>query len=158
MQKEYFKLEILGQSKYLLCKSRFSRSTSTESRSSVRRDGAFVEMSYVSRQYVCECALTSGQCKVSRTGIDGCPLPVERPANCPPTSLSSALLPKLFSEESIDTDTHVPLVSCSFSFSTFDFLHQATYVSFEYCTRSFYHANSSLNIIHLWKNNIELLH
>lgn len=74
------------------------------------------------RVRVCECALTSGQRKVSRTGIDGCSLPVERPANCPPTSLSSALLPKLFSDESIDTDTHprisslVPLLSAPLIF------------------------------------------
>lgn len=67
-----------------------------------------------------ECALTSGQGKVSQTS-----LPVERPPNCLSTSLSSASLPKvhhfrLFSEESIDTGVCRPYSS---SFSIFDFLH-----------------------------------
>ncbi|XP_011064553.1 PREDICTED: lachesin-like [Acromyrmex echinatior] len=57
----------------------------------------------------------------SLTGIDGCPLPVEQPANYSPTSLSSAPTPK-FLEESSRTFRH----HFSFLFSTFDFLPTPT--------------------------------
>lgn len=112
-----------------------SQEIRARNRDSVSGETGFSSKCRTCRVPVCECALTSGQRKVSRTGIDGYSLPVERPANCPPTSLSSALLPKLFSEESIDTDTRVfRLFFQHLCFSSC----QATYVSPEYyCKRSF---------------------
>jgi len=81
----------------------------------------------------------------SSTGIDGGPLPVEQPANYPPTSLSSAPVPKVLQKSCHSTRMFRRIHHLSFSFQHLRFSFHDVDVRRvfrsqcqRYCERSFY--------------------